>query len=443
MRRAVYKLYRLFSTSRFWAQRRLTPAGWLVVLGLTITAGMATDAEQSVGYQCFALLACLALVAMACAPFFRIRFTAERVLPRFGTVGRPLHYRITVTSASARRQEGLFLFDNLRDPRPSYDEFLRATQSTRRRRTFRVTRSQPPPRVVAPKPQAAPALLPRREADVDFQITPLQRGVLHFGSVSLARPDPFMLFRAFSSVPLPAAITILPKRYPLPSLSLPGAIRYQQGGVAFASAIGESEEFVALRDYRQGDPLRRIYWRSWAKVGRPVVKEYQDEFFVRHALILDTFTEPDNHEMFEEAVSIAASFACTLDTQDSLLDLLFVGPAAYCFTVGRGLAHADQMLEILASVQTCSTKPFQALHQVVIEHSAAVSGCICIFLAWDAPRRKLVQTLETLGVPVLVLVLRDPAERPQPAETGADRIEVSSPVHEIPLGKIAESLACL
>ena len=51
------------------------------------------------------------------------------------------------------------------------------------------------------------------------------------------------------------------------------------------------------------------------------------------------------------AVSVAASFACTVLTQESLLDLLFVGPQSYCFTAGRGLAQADQMLEILAAVR--------------------------------------------------------------------------------------------
>ena len=56
-----------------------------------------------------------------------------------------------------------------------------------------------------------------------------------------------------------------------------------------ASSVGESEEFVSLRDYRRGDPMRHIHWKSWAKTGKPIVKEFQDEFFVRHALILDTF----------------------------------------------------------------------------------------------------------------------------------------------------------
>jgi uncharacterized protein (DUF58 family) len=56
-------------------------------------------------------------------------------------------------------------------------------------------------------------------------------------------------------------------------------MKYQQGGVALASNVGQSDEFVALRDYRQGDPLRHIHWRSWARAGKPVVKEFEDEFF--------------------------------------------------------------------------------------------------------------------------------------------------------------------
>src|SRR5258706_610977 len=116
------------------------------------------------------------------------------------------------------------------------------------------------------------------------------------------------------------------------------------------------EEFVSLRDYRSGDPMRRIHWKSYARVGRPVVKEYLDEFFVRHALVLDTFTTHLGDPVFEEAVSVAASIAISMQTQESLLDLMFVGPEAYCFTAGRGLAHTEQLLEGLACGGPCPAK---------------------------------------------------------------------------------------
>jgi uncharacterized protein (DUF58 family) len=235
--------------------------------------------------------------------------------------------------------------------------------------------------------------------------------VLPFTGVTLARPDPLGLLRAFATVPLAQTALILPRRYPVPPIALPGTMKYQEGGVALAASVGQSEEFVALRDYRHGDPLRHIHWRSWAKTGKPVVKEFEDEFFVRHALVLDTFADRQHREVFEEAVSVAASFVCTIQTQESLLDLLFVGPQSYCFTAGRGLAHAEQMLAILASVRTCSDQPFRALEHLVLNHVAVLSGCICVFVAWDDDRRKFVEKLRTLGVPVLALVITQPGQQ--------------------------------
>jgi uncharacterized protein (DUF58 family) len=408
-----------------------------VFVGLILTGGMATDTEQSLGYQAFALLACLALAAIAIAPFFRMKFSAQRSLPKFGSVGQPLRYTVSIRNAGNRAQFGLQVLDDLADPRPTLHEFIAVSKATGRK-SFSLSVVPDAQRVRPLKPQSVPPLIPNRDVDLELDLVPLKRGVLHFNSVTLARPDLFMLFRAFRTVKLPGALTILPKRYALPQIALPGAQRYQHGGVALAASIGESEEFVSLRDYRPGDPMRRIHWRSWAKAGRPVVKEFQDEFFVRHALILDTFSEAEDVAVFEEAVSVAASFACTIDTQESLLDLLFVGPQAFCFTIGRGVAHADQMLELLASVTSCADKPFSSLEQLVVEHASAVSGCICIFLAWDEPRRQLVQKLNTLGVPVLVLVIR--AQQSPPVEGRADDPET---LHVLEVGKIEAGLAKL
>lgn len=439
MYRLFYRGYRAFSSMRYWSRRRLTAGGWIVLVGLFLTGGMATDAEQSMGYQIFALLLCFSVAAVAVAPFFRMKFSAERSLPKFGSARHPLRYRIQIRNRTGKAQSGLQVLDGLADPRPSYSDFLALTRPTKRRKSLKISPAAPDiRRARAIKAVSLPTLPPRGSVEVELELVPLKRGVLHFDSVALARPDPFVLFRAFSIEKVPGSITILPKRYALPAIALPGSQQYQHGGVALAAAIGESEEFVSLRDYRPGDPLRRIHWRSWAKAGRPVVKEFQDEFFVRHALILDTFTEPDNLEVFEEAVSVAASFACTIDTQESLLDLLFVGPEAFSFTIGRGVAHADQMMEILAAVNPSPDTPFAALDQLVVEHASAVSGCICIFLEWDEPRRHLLRKLSTLGVPALVLVIRE--QGAPPLERRADDPES---LHVLETGKIEEALAKL
>ena len=274
-----------------------------------------------------------------------------------------------------------------------------------------------------------------------MEILPLRRGILHFTGVTVARPDPLGLFRSFSKIAAPQTVLILPKRYPLPPIALPGAMRYQEGGVALAANVGRSEEFVALRDYRHGDPLRHIHWRSWAKAGKPIVKEFEDEFFVRHALVLDTFDDEPHSEVLEEAVSVAASFACTVLTQESLLDLLFVGNQSYCFTAGRGLAHADQMLEILASVKNCADKKFRGAGTSRAQpHFGRERLHLRAATLGRARGNNFVGKLRALGVPLLVLVVVF-AGRTKP-DAGPLRDEPES-FHVLEIGKIEEQLAKL
>ncbi|HEY1490976.1 MAG TPA: DUF58 domain-containing protein, partial [Verrucomicrobiae bacterium] len=401
--RVLYWCYRIASGMRYRAVRRLTRAGWMVLIGLMAAFMMGTDTENTVVYQALPILIFMLLTAGLFSLFFRARFAATRLMPRFGTVGQPLYYRVMVTNLTNKTQSDLTYLENLTDPRPSYREWKAAAIADNQKiRPFSFSRRRGKRhRLANIKEAPVPSMPPKGEVEVRVQLEPLRRGVLKFGGVSLARPDPFGLFRGFVKVPLAQTTLILPRRYPLPPLALPGTMKYQEGGVAMASNIGRSEEFVSLREYRRGDPYRHIHWRSWAKTGKPIVKEFEDEFFVRHALVLDTFIDDPRSEAFEEAVSVAASFACTLITQESLLDLLFVGPQAYCFTAGRGLAHADQMLEILASVRVCPDEPFATLENLVVQHASSVSGCICVLLAWNDERRRLVEKLAGLGVPTM------------------------------------------
>jgi len=405
--------------------------------------GMGVDTENNVIYQAFTLLFSLVFVSTLFAAPFRPRLAATRLLPRFGTAGSPIHYKVMVRNLSAQPQMGLTLIETLADSRPTFKEWKAAQMDEERQtRSFRISqqRRMNPFKTATVRDAAMPPVLPHQEAEVGLEVTPLRRGVLRFKGLVFARPDPLGLFRALSRLSLQQTTLILPKRYPVPPIALPGTMKYQEGGVAMASNVGQSEDFVSLRDYRHGDPLRHIHWRSWARAGKPVVKEFEDEFFVRHALVLDTFGDYLHVDVFEEAVSVAASFACTITSQESLLDLLFVGPQSYCFTAGRGLAHADQMLEILAAVHACRDKPFVTLEHLVLDHIGVVSGCICVLVSWNPERHSFVRKLRQLGVPLLVFVVVPPGQKaldPGPMRDAPQQFRV------LEAGRIPEGLAGL
>ena len=441
----LYQFYRLTTAIQYWVKRRFTPAGLALLIALSIVMPLAFDTDNNVAYQAFCLIVALLLFAFAFRWWVRGRFTIDRVLPRLCTVGAPVHYHVHVRNFGVKPQRGLVFIETLKDLRPSLAEwigFQRAEERRLRRIPIWRRRMRNPFRLARVKYADIPTVPVNQDVEVRVELTPLRRGLIRFEAATLGRPDPLGLVRALKKLPLPQTIIALPKRYYLPPVALPGAMKYQQGGVALASSVGQSDEFVSLRDYRRGDPYRHIHWRSWAKTGSPIVKEYEDEFFVRHALVLDTFCPDPYSEAFEEAVSVAASFACTVQTQESLLDLLFVGTEAYCMTAGRGLAHADQLLEVLASVQAnLDARRFARLEELVLNHVSRVSGCVCVFINWDSSRQELVRKLRMLGTPLLVLVIVEPG-RKHKLDAGPMR-EDPAHFHVLETGAVEEGLARL
>lgn len=415
-------------------QRRFTRAGILVICSALLAAGLGIDLDQSLAYQLFSLLFALLLIALISTAWFKGEFEIERYLPRLGSVGQQLTYSVRVRNLTAERQAGLTLLEDVADGRISFEQFEAVAGAPSR--SFRATRL-PSGHNALVLAEALHAIPPGGTTTVAMRLRPLRRGSLRLTGATVARTDPFGLVRAFVKVRAPDTIVILPRRYPLRPLALPGSLKYQQGGVALASSVGESEEFISLREYRRGDPMRHIHWKSWARIGKPIIKEFQDEFFVRHALILDTFADASQHELFEEAVSVAASFACAIQTQESLLDLMFVGPRAFCFTTGRGLGQTEQLLEVLAAVQLCIDQPFSSLEMLVLQHIQGVSGCVCVLLAWDQERQNFVQMLRALGVPLLVCVLVEQGTKPPDA--GPLAVEPGT-FHVLELGKVGATL---
>ncbi len=446
-KRIIYRNYRAYTGIVYRLGRRVTPAGWIVLGGMFLTGGLGLDTTQTLSYQTFSFLFFSLVIAAIASAFARPKLDFERFLPRFGTAGEPLRYQLLIKNSQARTQRNLTVIENLPDARPSYEEFVSTPEPGEEKRNwydrsqgwyrweYLVSKNKKASAEEAPLPDVPP----KAQVETAMEIVPTKRGILRLEGINVLVPDPLGIFRSVRKVSLPANLLILPKRYKVGRLDLPGMTKYQQGGVSIASSIGESEEFVSLRDYRPGDPLRHIHWRSFAKLGRPVVKEFQAEFLVRHALILDTFGVPLHSPLFEEAVSVAASFSYAAQTQDTLLDLMFVGPQAYCFTAGQGGGHTEQMLEILASVQPCREKGFSALKQIVEEHLETVSGCICILLSWDNERQNFIEELKVMGIPVLVLVVTE-TDAELPHGPMADKPEC---FRQLPLGKIGEELSKL
>jgi uncharacterized protein (DUF58 family) len=413
VKRLLYQSIRALSVFDRWTRERLTKAGWLVlsIAGVAAVAGI--DTHQTVTYQAFTFLACLLVAAWLASLLWRANLRATREMPPYVTAGEPFSYRVSVANAGGRAISGATLVEQVADPRPSYEEWLATREPGEERRNWydrkmgyfrwrwHIERLIPE----SPEEVSLPALAPGRGDSLKLTLTPRRRGRIALDGFTLARTDPLGLVKSVARVAAPAKLIALPRRYRLPALALGGKRKFQQGGVTLAASVGDSEEFLGLRDYRPGDPLHRVHWKSFARTGKPIVREYQDEFFERHALILDTSRPEGEDAVFEEAVAIAASFVYTIDTLECLLDLLFVGGEVKSYVAGRGQLHASHMLEILAGIAPSRPPEFESLASAVLGQRGALSSCILVLVQWDEQRRKLVETLVASGMETRALLV--------------------------------------
>jgi len=252
-------------------------------------------------------------------------------------------------------------------------------------------------------------LAPREAITLPLQLTVERRGRYTAEGLALTRTDPFRLVRGRAITTRPRTLLAYPRYYTLSELAVPAGRRYQPGGVPLSSSLGDSIEFVGTREYRQGDPLRSIHWRSWARRGEPVVKEYQEEFFSRIALILDTFlpqrATAAELDAFEAAISVLASIADHFSRGEHIIDILAAGPDIYEVSAGRSLAHLDNILEVLACLEPCHAPPFETLGPHLFEKLAQLTSVVAVLLDWDTRREEFLTQITALGTSVSGIIV--------------------------------------
>lgn len=103
-----------------------------------------------------------------------------------------------------------------------------------------------------------------------------RRGAFRLGPWEVRLGDPFGLFEVTLRYPEEAPLMVYPPVVRLPSLTLPPGQAAGRSGLA-RPGVEATTDAASVRDYLPGDSLRRVHWRSVARLGRWVVKEFDVE----------------------------------------------------------------------------------------------------------------------------------------------------------------------
>ena len=406
--RLLYWSYYHGAKWQFWFKQRIRPAGLCALIVTSLASFMSIGQPKNSIFQLFCFSFGLILLAFIWVCLRRAQVTAVVKAPKYATVGEELRYSVELSQTGSRTQRALRVLQVPPDPRPSLLEFSEVEEPyeilrnvydramayyrwrwlVRRHSSFSSSESD-----------TAFDLHRGKITTIPITLTAQKRGVFVLENLRLLMPDPLGLFQRCKPLnPTPSRLIALPKRYVLPHIEMPGTSTFRIGGEETSNAIGNSGEFVGLREYRPGDSLRQIHWKSWAHTGKPMVKELEDTFYPRYALILDTFPGSSDRMIFEEMISIASSFITGLDRHEALIDLMFIAESAHTVTAGRDLERTEKLLEVLAAVEIEPTQRFDALATSVIKHRDQITSCLLVLNGWDEARMEFFKKLRKYGI---------------------------------------------
>lgn len=247
-----------------------------------------------------------------------------------------------------------------------------------------------------------------------------RRGVFLFPSARAEMSWPFGLWRVGCFGPHARdMLKVYPQFTPLDSMMLElGELRDAQGARQVEKAA-HSHEFIGCRDYREGDDLRRLHPRSWARLGFPVVKEFEDFCLSRTALVADTWTGPGFSfkagKRFEAQLSLLAALADYMARSDQLIELFAAGPELYRFQSEGHYAFMYEMLDILASLEQAEVPTLDTIVPLLLDELHSLRSVIVLLSSWDESRAERLQELRMSGLLTHVLLIGD-----QPCPDGVD-----------------------
>ncbi|MBX3189440.1 MAG: DUF58 domain-containing protein [Labilithrix sp.] len=365
--------------SVFWGS--LTDEGRTLIVVTLLVGAFGVDTRQATAYVFFSVLAGLLAGSFVAARRLRLDGVAVRAFaPRRVTVGEPVTFTIAC-SAPKERRDALAHPIRVRGPFLTWDgQWL----------------DEAPREIVLPE---------SGDGETRMRAKFVSRGLHHLDPFTAAAVAPLGIACGPRLSSEAVKLHVVPKIANVVRLPEATSARHQPGGIALASKSGEAMDLLGVRPYRPGDPVRDLHARTWARTGIPVVREYQQEYFTRVGVVLDT--DADDPDRLEAAIELAAGVIAHLSRGETLVDVLVVGDEVHELTVGRSLGYLDQALELLASVDAVRKAPPGALLRRLRPYLDRLSSVVVVALGEGEERRSLERGITGRGIVCTTLVVDD------------------------------------
>jgi uncharacterized protein (DUF58 family) len=253
------------------------------------------------------------------------------------------------------------------------------------------------------------SLGPKSREDLKYRAWCPQRGRYTVGPFFVYFFDPLGMFFFKKTYPVYSQTHIYPKTFAIqkfPRLAKGVAPWF---GIQTSRVSGDEHEFYGVREYKSGDPIKKIHWLTSARKNKLIVKQFQQRVYYRATILFNLEKEKNygfgRESVAEYTVKIAASVAKYFVEHDVSVELVAHAGEVCHIPFNRGPEHLEEILSFLSVAQAGSRT---GLAQIFDEFSESVhsdSSLVVIMVDKDWEYLSTMMSIENRNVFLVPLVL--------------------------------------
>ena len=246
---------------------------------------------------------------------------------------------------------------------------------------------------------------PRTSQTGAYELRLSQRGRYRFGPIRVSSRFPLGLVERSRVFAVPGEILIYPRIgriSPKWKLRLVGATELVSQNQPHRGVF--NDDFHSLREFRSGDNPRAIHWRSTARRGEMILREFHQNREHTLAVVLDLFRHPLQKGSASESIELALSFVASLlvergrECRDGFLTLAAVGQQTFQW---EGQGHASSLESLFDGLALFEAGPSLEIVEILIDTLQHVSSSTQVLLVTTREGNLPYQALLTSRVDVL------------------------------------------
>ncbi len=180
-------------------------------------------------------------------------------------------------------------------------------------------------------------------------------------------------------------------------------------GIETSRVSGDDDEFFGVREYKSGDPIKKIHWATTAKKNQLIVKEFQRQSFYRASIIFNLERQTNygtgRERVAEYMIKLAASIAKYLTLRGVSFEVISHTQETVHVPFNKGENHLEEVMKFLTIAQAESAVSLREIFEEFSKRLPNDSSMIAIMQDSDWECLPAMMSLKLRNISLLPIIL--------------------------------------